>query len=303
LQPLPFSAFGSIPSMTAATYQPAAWTSTGYNAAQFSPTDVSTQGSFLDPNQSDKYLQQNEAAVQAALAPQFKSQDQQLAESLAAKGLLSSGAAVQAQNDLFGQQAAATAQGDIPLISQGYGYSQADLVNNANVNQNVNAADAAYANQAAAANASAVNQSQAFDATAANEAASQNAAAENTAGASNAASTNAINEANSANYLNVVQGDANAYNAFLSELLGLGSSYGTGLVSSEIGSFQPANPAVLNTLGLGASNATTAGNNAFNSTANATGGAGQAFSDVFSGLVNNATRTAPEKPNTQIFNV
>lgn len=86
--------------------------------------------SYVNPQQSQQYMQQYEQMVAQGLAPEFAQQQQQLQDSSAARGISSSGAAGQLQSDLLGQQAAAYAQGIQPIISQGYGYSQQDLMAN-----------------------------------------------------------------------------------------------------------------------------------------------------------------------------
>src|SRR5271165_852105 len=85
---------------------------------------------YVDPQQSQAYMQQYEQMVAQGLAPQFQQQQQQLQDSSAARGISNSGAAGYLQSDLMGNQAAAYAQGISPIIQQGYGYSQQDLMGN-----------------------------------------------------------------------------------------------------------------------------------------------------------------------------
>lgn len=85
---------------------------------------------YANPNQTNAYMQQYEQLVAQGLAPQFAEQQQQLQDSSAARGISSSGAAGYLQSDLLGQQAAAYAQGISPIVQQGYGYTQQDILAN-----------------------------------------------------------------------------------------------------------------------------------------------------------------------------
>ena len=141
--------------------------------------------SLVDPNQNNAYLQQYENALQTALNPTFQQQDQQLADSNAARGITSSGAGAYLQGNLQGQQAGAVASGTLPLIQQGYGYTQQDLQGN--------------------------QQAQ-----------------------------NAATGINAAGYYNeALTGNANAYNSYEQELLGLGGSNLSALEGTYLGSYAP----------------------------------------------------------------
>jgi hypothetical protein len=107
----------------------------------------------VNPQQSQQYLDQYEGVVQSALAPTFAQQDEDLQTSLAARGISSSGAAAQLQTQLQGQQAAAVASADEPLISAEAGYSQADIAANQANEQAVNTGNAGASNTADLANA------------------------------------------------------------------------------------------------------------------------------------------------------
>jgi hypothetical protein len=86
--------------------------------------------SYVDPTQSTAYMQQYEQLVAQGLAPQFAQQQQQLQDSTAARGISNSGAGAYLQGNLTGEQAAAYAQGISPIVQQGYGYTQQDLMAN-----------------------------------------------------------------------------------------------------------------------------------------------------------------------------
>lgn len=159
--------------------------------AQVSPTYAGV--STVDPNQNNAYLQQYSQLLNTNLQPQFQSQDQALQDSLAARGISSSGSGQYLQNQLYGQQASALAGGLEPLVSQGYGYTQQDITGNQ-----------AYQNQANL----------------------TNAAASNNASAMNAGYYNADVGAN-----------ANAYNNYENELLGMGGGQLSALQAAYLNSF------------------------------------------------------------------
>jgi hypothetical protein len=110
-------------------------TGQGYgNQGQSAPYGFGTLGfvnpAYVNPAQNPAYMQQYEQLVAQGLAPQFAQQQQQLQDSSAARGISSSGAAGYLQSDLLGQQAAAYAQGISPIVQQGYGYNQQDIMAN-----------------------------------------------------------------------------------------------------------------------------------------------------------------------------
>lgn len=237
-QPLPYSSFGTTPVLGASTYS-----STGYAPA------------LVDPSQSAGYLAQSEAMLQ----PEFDKQSQALDQSLAARGILNSGAAVQAQNDLAGTQTAQL----VPLVSQGYGYAQQDLTGNQ---------------------------------TAENTALGFNASGANTAASTNAASTNAINEFNANNYLGTTTGDQSAYNTYLAGLEQSGLSYGTGLVGGYLGTYAPASSTQLSTAAQGANTATTAGLDAGNASLASSGALTNDLGDAASKIKIGGTKAAASGP-------
>lgn len=113
---------------------------------------------MVDPNQNLAYMQQYEQLLGTSLAPQFQSQDQQMADQLAARGLTTSGAGQYLTNQLYGQQAAALATGLQPIVSQGYGYSQQDIQGNQAYQNQANFANAGASNEADVLNAQLYNQ-------------------------------------------------------------------------------------------------------------------------------------------------
>jgi hypothetical protein len=161
-----------------------------------------------------------------ALAPQFAQQQQQLQDSNAARGISSSGAAGYLQGNLLGGQASALAQADAPITSQGYGYSQQDLTNNAANQQQTNLFNAGQGTQNSQYNASAAN-----------------TAAQDNAG-----------------YYNGALGyNANAYNNYLGTLESQGYNTGNEAYGAYLSSYLPAG-AVGNSIG----NAATGYNNTYN---------------------------------------
>jgi hypothetical protein len=123
--------------------------------AQVAPTYANA--ATIDPANAQSYLNQYEGALYSSLQPGFEQQDQQLAQSNAARGITNSGSAGQLEGNLYGQQAAALASGMTPLVSQGFGYAQQDVTGNAANQQTVNLANAGYGNTASMYNANAYN--------------------------------------------------------------------------------------------------------------------------------------------------
>lgn len=106
----------------------------GTNANGPPPSGFGTLGfvnpAYVDPKQTQAYMDQYEKLFRQAVAPQFQEQQSQEQDQLAARGISSSGAGQYLMNDLLGQQASATAQGLMPIVQQGYGYTQQDLMGN-----------------------------------------------------------------------------------------------------------------------------------------------------------------------------
>lgn len=86
--------------------------------------------SYVNPQQSQQYMDQYEQLVSKGLQPTFQQEDQQLQDSNAARGISNSGAASYLQSDLLGEQAGVVAGAQAPIVSQGYGYTQQDLQGN-----------------------------------------------------------------------------------------------------------------------------------------------------------------------------
>ena len=168
----------------------------GYNAAQ------------VDPNQNQGYIQQYEGLVAQGLQPQFQQQDQALQASLAGRGISSSGSAQQLSNDLSGQQAAALAAADAPVVSQGYGYTQQDIQGNQAAQNTALGTNAGYQQQANLTNAGYQQQTGLANQAAQNAAGALNAGNEQQANLSNQAAGNTAAQYNAGN-----QQQANQYNA------------------------------------------------------------------------------------------
>lgn len=129
--PAPIQDFGSLPTV-APTYATAA---------------------TVDPNAQYGYLQQEEAANAASLAPGNAVQDSNLQDSLAARGISSSGAGQQLYSQLQGQQQATLAGMNAPAIAQQSGYTQADIAANQTNEQGTNIFNAGEGTAATGANA------------------------------------------------------------------------------------------------------------------------------------------------------
>lgn len=301
MQPLPFSAFGSIPYMSPATYSASNYGATGYSPATYGASDWKPQNvnlpsnAFVDPSTASSFLNQNMGLLQQQMDPVFQQQKQGLDESMAARGLFNSGGAVQAQNDLTRQQDSALAGAQEPLVAQGMGYQQQDVTGNASLRAQGAFQDALTGNQAgqfnagqqtatAAQNAGFENAAASQNATAANQAGQFDAGANNQAGATNSAAANVMNQYNAGNYLTATGGDQAAYNNFLATLMGQGGGYGSNLMNAFLGSYGGANPQALNTIGSMPSMQMQYGQNAYNNALQNTSGLGSAFTDVFNGL-------------------
>ena len=98
----------------------------------------------------------NTQLQQQATAPTYAAQQQTLQDQAAARGL-TGGAAQYGETQLLGEQAAATAGALQPLVSQGYGYTQQDILSNQEAGNTANATNAAYYDQAVTGNASSYN--------------------------------------------------------------------------------------------------------------------------------------------------
>lgn len=300
--PVQYSQFGSLPVVAPSTYNASHYTSTGYTPAQYGATNVSTAGSLLDPTQNQSYLDKNMQLIQTSMNPAFDQENQSLDAQLAGRGILNSGAGAQAAILQKGQQDAAVAAAQQPLVSQGYSYEQGDLTQNASTNFAANQADAQYQNIADAANAQALNTGGQFDASALNAAGQFNAGSDNTANAGNTASTNAINEYNANNYMGTTTNDEAAYNAWLAARAASGDQYGAGQVTGYEGTAAPANSSVLGGIQQGANNAGTAGANAYGGVLAGSGGVGAALGSVANQLVKPTTAPSTTNPTTGLPN-
>jgi len=209
--PLPIQSFGALPGVTPTYAQ---------YASQFG-------GATVDPAQSQQYMQTAYAQNAAALQPGFAQQQQQLQDSNAARGISSSGAAGYLQGNLLGQQSSALAAADEPITSQGYSYSQADLLANQQAQQQAGLSNQGLQQQTNLANANIAN---------------------------------AASDTNAGYYANALSGNANAYNNYLATLEQQGYNTGNEAYQTYLGSFGP-NPGVQQSI----SGAQNAGESGFNS--------------------------------------
>jgi hypothetical protein len=113
LAPLPVQDFGALPSVSP-TYGQA----------------TTTQAATVNPMYNQAYLNQEESANAASLAPTFQTQDSNLQDSLAARGISSSGAAGDLSNQLAQSQGATLAGMNAAAIGQQAGYVQGDITQN-----------------------------------------------------------------------------------------------------------------------------------------------------------------------------
>ena len=251
-QPLPFSAFGSIPQISPTFTQP----------ATIDP-NVGAPGTVNDPDANPMMNQgtinQYEQAVQQSLAPTFQQQQQAQDQAMAARGIFNSSAAQDAQTQLQGTQSATLAGAYAPIISSAQtGQQQAASQNAAQGTAADTTGFNAY-EQNLLANQNAATGANTFNATAANQATAGNAATQ----------------------LGIEQGDQSQYNAFEQALLGYGNQTGQSELGALLNSYSPTGS---NILGAGA---TSAGNAASSALQNYNGsGLSNSISNVFSGLGN-----------------
>lgn len=144
---------GSSGSGNTPTPAPQGFGTLGYvNPAYADPTQ-----NQVNPAQNTAYMQQYEQLVAQGLAPQFAQQEQYLQDSDAARGISNSGAASYLQGNLLGQQGAAYANAISPIVQQGYGYTQQDIMSNQGVAQQDLMANQGAANAASYYNAGTYN--------------------------------------------------------------------------------------------------------------------------------------------------
>lgn len=141
--PLPLQSFGATPTVTP-SYASAA---------------------TVNPQISQAQINQGEALNAQALAPTFQNQDQTNQDQLAARGISSSGAAADLTNQLYQGQSATLAQADVPLVSQGMSYGQADIAANQTNEQGTNLFNAGEGTAASGTNAGYYDQAVTGDAT------------------------------------------------------------------------------------------------------------------------------------------
>lgn len=258
--PLSYSNFGTTPVLGTSTY----------NASTPQAAGMVT-GASIDPAQSNDYLNQNMNLLQSELAPQFAQQNEGLNEQLASRGIFNSGASQQAATDLGQKQTATLAGAQQPLISQGYGYQQSDLQQNA-----ANAQAASLANQGTQ--------------TTQNDYAAQ---LQQEANAGNTASTNATNQYNANAYTQQTTNDQNAYNQYQAYLVQQGLGSYNSLQGAYLNTYAPANSTALSGLNQGASNAGSAYSNAYNNSNSGSAGLGGLFSGVGKQAVSGPANTTP----------
>jgi hypothetical protein len=227
-------------------------------AASYNPamaTAQNSQAALVNPTQNDSYLKQYEQLLNTTMQPQFQAQNQNLQDSLAARGISSSGSAAYLQNQLSGQQASALASATSPLVQQGYGYTQADIAQNQANQQQTGLANQSAQNQFGLSNQAAQNaagqtnsgysqQANLFNAGNQQQTNLANQNAGMTAGATNAgyqqqanlANQGAANSASATNagyYDQALTGNANAYNSYLQQL----NQQAYGLQNSELSAY------------------------------------------------------------------
>jgi hypothetical protein len=228
--PRPYQDFGNIPFINPATYDPAQASAAGYSAATYGPAQYSAaqydptyfrgvqqgaagynaatfnpsydRAASVDLSQFPGALKSFEGMNAQALAPQFQQQQLSLEDNLGSRGIVNSGASTYLNQNLAGQQDAALASMDAPMIEAMAGYWNQGQETNAQLRQQSGLANQSAQQSAAQANANAINaaratgagyQEQAIQSNAdrAQAAAAANAGAANTAGSTNAAARQA----------------------------------------------------------------------------------------------------------------
>lgn len=229
MAPAPIQAFGPL-----AHVNPTYAQATGMNAVN------------VDPASSQQYLNEYEQALNSSMQPQFTQQQQQLEEDLASRGITNSGAAGQLVGNLQGQQSAAIASAEQPMISQAFGYDQQDLTQNAQNRMTANELNQQYANEFALSNQSAAN---------------------------------TANQTNASYYNQAQYTNAGEYNQYLNTLENQGYNTYDQELGSYLGSYGP-NQGVFSTMGYGLSGAQSGYNSiygaALGAEGQAMGAAGQA---------------------------
>lgn len=200
----------------------------------------------IDPNaQLTGALTNFENANATALQPQFQAENMALNDNLASRGIFNSGAASYLGNQQAGAENSVLAQADAPLIQGMAGAFNTDLL----------------ANQQAGLTTG-----------------GENLSAKLTTGAENQQATNAASSENAGFYGTAVGSDEQNYNNWLTQQQTEGNNFGNSLLEGYLGSYAPANPQTLSSIGgaPGAIGAAGAG-----ATAPNFGGAfGQAFSNI-----------------------
>jgi hypothetical protein len=248
--PATYQQFGSVPYTQAATLNPAGVASTPNMQAATVANVAGPNASSVDLSQLPGALSSYEGDVQAALAPTFQQQQDALTANEADRGIFNSTAGLQLQNNLSGQQDAALASADEPLVSQFAGaYNTGQEQNSA---QQQAASLAAYAGSLGAAQTNASNQ-QAANST--NYTGSQDynslvASLQQQAGLANQSATNSSNLDNASLYNSIVGGNTTSYNDFLNTLLTDQTNLSTGLASSVLNSYDPSQYSSLLSTGL-----------------------------------------------------
>lgn len=325
-QPLPFSAFGSIPQIAPTFTAPATIDPNAVGTApasavgpfgQMPNSTVADPGAMgaagVDPNAAAGFANQFEQAVAKSLQPTFQSQQQAQDEAMAARGIFNSTAAQDQQTQLQEAQGATLAGAQAPIIQAGFNAAESNAQQNAAQQQQSLAAS--YAAKVAAGQQTSAQEQAAYAATyganvsGAEQTSSQaqqsgltsynayeqallaNQAAANNANTYNATAANQATAGNAATQLGVTQGDQSNYNAFEQALLGYGNQLGQAGYGALLNSYSPTGS---NILGAGAS---TAGNAAAGAAAGYNGsGLSNAISNVFAGLPNFG-KTQPVGPD------
>jgi hypothetical protein len=316
--PLSYQDFGAVPQYAAATVNPATIQSTpqmqaaqqanvaGPQAAQ-QGTVAGPQAASVDNAQLPGALSQYEQLNSQALAPQFKQQNDALTGSLAQRGIFNSSAGQELQNNLSGQQDAALAQANSPLVQQFAGAYNSNNQLNASNQQASNLAD--YQGLLSQATNNAANQqsanlagyqgllSQATNNAANQQAAnsanyqgllgqnSQQAQLQQNAGLANQDAYNQANAYNASSYGTVTGANMKNYNDYLQLLQGQNNTLTNGLVQGTLASYDPQATGASSLLNQGLNNASNAYSNAYNNGAAGTANLASTFGQLGSSLV------------------
>lgn len=291
--PLSYQQFGATPQVSAATVNPAMLGPSPYMQAAQGSNLAGPQAATVDNSQLPGALQQYEGLNASALAPQFAQQNQALTGSEAQRGIFNSTAGQELQNNLSGQQDAALASANAPLVSQFAGAY--------NSNNQLNAGNQQAANLAGYSGLLSQDQLNTQNQQAANSANYQGALSnqqlqaqlQQQGGLANQAAYNNANQYNADAYGAITGTNLSNYNNYLSSLMNQQNTLSNGLLQGTLSSYDPSATGASSLINNGMNNAGAAYTGAYNAgsagTANLASTFGQLGSALGSSIGNNAS--------------